>query len=140
MGAADALLGTVSPKALLAEKDLSGGYTPIEVTDVRSWMAKKASNLGGRLVAIDSVQKAADAIRSYVSLDQFAAEFLAKCGQEAEAAREHIRRAAVLETVVCTIRPEAFGEVESWLGDLSSYWNSTVDRLEELLRGDDDGH
>ena len=43
-------------------------------------------------------------------------------------------------TVVCTIRPEAFAEVEEWLGDLTSYWNSTVDRLEELLRGDEHGH
>lgn len=51
-----------------------------------------------------------------------------------------VMRRKVGRTVVCTIRPEAFGEVESWLGDLTSYWNSTVDRLEELLRGDDDGH
>jgi DNA-binding transcriptional ArsR family regulator len=51
-----------------------------------------------------------------------------------------VMRRKVGRTVVCTIRPEAFAEVESWLGDLTSYWNSTVDRLEELLRGDDDGH
>ncbi|MFF0264409.1 ArsR/SmtB family transcription factor [Kribbella sp. NPDC004536] len=43
-------------------------------------------------------------------------------------------------TVVCTLRTEAISEVEQWLGDLTSYWNSTVDRLEELLREDDDGH
>jgi DNA-binding transcriptional ArsR family regulator len=51
-----------------------------------------------------------------------------------------VRRRKVGRTVVCTIRPEAFSEVEQWLGDLTAYWNSTVDRLEELLRGDDDGH
>ena len=43
-------------------------------------------------------------------------------------------------TVVCTLRPEAISEVEQWLGDLTSYWNSTVDRLEDLLREDPDGH
>ncbi|MBP2350303.1 DNA-binding transcriptional ArsR family regulator [Kribbella aluminosa] len=51
-----------------------------------------------------------------------------------------VRRRRVGRTVVCTLRPEAISEVESWLGDLTSYWNSTVDRLEELLREDDDGH
>jgi DNA-binding transcriptional ArsR family regulator len=49
-----------------------------------------------------------------------------------------VSRRRVGRTVVCTLRPEAFAEVEQWLGDLTSYWNSTVDRLEELLRGDDD--
>lgn len=51
-----------------------------------------------------------------------------------------VRRQRVGRTVVCTLRPEAFSELEQWLGDLTTYWNSTVDRLEELLRGDDDGH
>jgi hypothetical protein len=51
-----------------------------------------------------------------------------------------VARRKVGRTVVCTIRPEAFSEVEEWLGDLTSYWNSTVDRLEELLRGGGDGH
>jgi DNA-binding transcriptional ArsR family regulator len=50
-----------------------------------------------------------------------------------------VARRRVGRTVVCTLRPEALAEVEQWLGDLTSYWNSTVDRLEELLRGDDDG-
>jgi DNA-binding transcriptional ArsR family regulator len=50
-----------------------------------------------------------------------------------------VTRRRVGRTVVCTLRPEALAEVEQWLGDLTSYWNSTVDRLEELLRGDDDG-
>ena len=51
-----------------------------------------------------------------------------------------VSRRRVGRTVVCSLRPEAFSEVEQWLGDLTAYWNSTVDRLEELLRGDDDGH
>ncbi|MGW7683777.1 ArsR/SmtB family transcription factor [Kribbella sp. NPDC054772] len=51
-----------------------------------------------------------------------------------------VNRRRVGRTVVCTLRPEAFAEVEQWLGDLTSYWNSTVDRLEELLRGDADEH
>ncbi|MEU4194631.1 metalloregulator ArsR/SmtB family transcription factor [Kribbella sp. NPDC026611] len=51
-----------------------------------------------------------------------------------------VTRRRVGRTVVCTLRQEAFTEVEQWLGDLTSYWNSTVDRLEELLRGDDDDH
>ena len=51
-----------------------------------------------------------------------------------------VSRRRVGRTVVCSLRPEAFAEVEQWLGDLTSYWNSTVDRLEELLRGDGHGH
>ncbi|HZX06716.1 metalloregulator ArsR/SmtB family transcription factor [Kribbella sp.] len=51
-----------------------------------------------------------------------------------------VRRRRVGRTVVCTLRPEAVSEVEQWLGDLTAYWNSTVDRLEELLREDEDGH
>jgi DNA-binding transcriptional ArsR family regulator len=50
-----------------------------------------------------------------------------------------VTRRKVGRTVVCAIRPEAFSEVERWLGDLTSYWNSTVDRLAELLGGDEDG-
>jgi DNA-binding transcriptional ArsR family regulator len=50
-----------------------------------------------------------------------------------------VTRQKVGRTVVCTIRPEAFAEVEDWLGDLTTYWNRTVDRLEELLRGGGDG-
>ena len=51
-----------------------------------------------------------------------------------------VTRRKVGRSVVCAIRPEAFGEVEQWLGDMSGYWNNTVDRLEELLRGDGHGH
>ena len=51
-----------------------------------------------------------------------------------------VTRRKVGRTVVCTIRTEAFAEVEERLGDLTTYWNSTVDRLEELLRGGGDGH
>ncbi|MET9317858.1 metalloregulator ArsR/SmtB family transcription factor [Kribbella sp. NPDC003505] len=51
-----------------------------------------------------------------------------------------VSRRRVGRTVVCSLRPEAFAEVGQWLGDLTTYWNSTVDRLEELLRGDGDGH
>ncbi|MEU8227733.1 metalloregulator ArsR/SmtB family transcription factor [Kribbella sp. NPDC048915] len=49
-----------------------------------------------------------------------------------------VRRRRVGRTVVCSLRPEAFTEVEQWLGDLTTYWNRTVDRLEELLREDRD--
>lgn len=53
-----------------------------------------------------------------------------------------VSRRRVGRTVVCTLRPEAISEVEQWLGDLTTYWNSTIDRLEELLllRADRDGH
>ncbi|HEY3507805.1 MULTISPECIES: ArsR/SmtB family transcription factor [Kribbella] len=51
-----------------------------------------------------------------------------------------VHRRRVGRTVVCTLRPEAISEVQQWLGDLTTYWNSTVDRLEELLREDGDGH
>jgi DNA-binding transcriptional ArsR family regulator len=51
-----------------------------------------------------------------------------------------VSRRKVGRTVVCTLRPEAFSEVQAWLGDLTAYWNTTVDRLEELLRGSDDEH
>ncbi len=49
-----------------------------------------------------------------------------------------VSRRRVGRTMVCSLRPEALSEVERWLDDLTAYWNSTVDRLEELLRGDDD--
>ncbi|MFD7155886.1 ArsR/SmtB family transcription factor [Kribbella sp. NPDC059898] len=51
-----------------------------------------------------------------------------------------VRRERAGRTVVCSLRREAVSEVEQWLGDLTSYWNDTVDRLEELLREDGDGH
>jgi DNA-binding transcriptional ArsR family regulator len=51
-----------------------------------------------------------------------------------------VSRRRVGRTVVCSLRPEAFTEVEQWLADLTTYWNSTVDRLEQLLRKDPDGH
>ena len=51
-----------------------------------------------------------------------------------------VSRRRVGRTVVCALRPEAISEVEQWLSDLTSYWNRTVDRLEELLREDPDGH
>ncbi|HEY3560871.1 MAG TPA: metalloregulator ArsR/SmtB family transcription factor [Kribbella sp.] len=50
-----------------------------------------------------------------------------------------VSRRRVGRTVVCALRTEAISEVEQWLGDLTSYWNRTVDRLEELLQEDDDG-
>jgi DNA-binding transcriptional ArsR family regulator len=49
-----------------------------------------------------------------------------------------VTRRKVGRTVVCTLRPEALSEVEAWLGDLTAYWNSTIDRLEDLLQGSDD--
>jgi DNA-binding transcriptional ArsR family regulator len=51
-----------------------------------------------------------------------------------------VTRRKVGRTVVCTLRPEALSEVEAWLGDLTAYWNSTIDRLEDLLQGSDDEH
>lgn len=50
-----------------------------------------------------------------------------------------VTRRKVGRTVVCAIRPEALSEVEVWLGDLTTYWNRTVDRLADLLEGNDDG-
>ncbi|MGZ0151559.1 ArsR/SmtB family transcription factor [Kribbella sp. WER1] len=51
-----------------------------------------------------------------------------------------VGRRRVGRTVVCTLRPEAISELQQWLGDLTTYWNNTVDRLEELLREDHDEH
>ncbi|HEY0616134.1 MAG TPA: metalloregulator ArsR/SmtB family transcription factor [Kribbella sp.] len=51
-----------------------------------------------------------------------------------------VTRRKVGRTVVCTLRPEALSEVQAWLGDLTAYWNSTIDRLEDLLQGSDDEH
>lgn len=45
-----------------------------------------------------------------------------------------VRRRKVGRTVVCTLRPDALSDVQAWLGDLTAYWNSTVDRLEEFLK------
>jgi DNA-binding transcriptional ArsR family regulator len=50
-----------------------------------------------------------------------------------------VSRRRVGRTIVCSLRKETFAEVEQWLDDLTTYWNSTVDRLEELLRGEHDG-
>ncbi|MEV8375455.1 metalloregulator ArsR/SmtB family transcription factor [Kribbella sp. NPDC056861] len=41
-------------------------------------------------------------------------------------------------SVVCSLQPTALGEVQTWLGDLTAYWNSAIDRLETLLESDDD--
>jgi len=49
-----------------------------------------------------------------------------------------VRRRKVGRTVVCTLRPDALSDVQAWLGDLTAYWNSTVDRVEELLTRSDD--
>jgi|SRR5687767_9467070 DNA-binding transcriptional ArsR family regulator len=49
-----------------------------------------------------------------------------------------VRRRKLGRTVVCTLQPAALTEVQGWLGDLTTYWNSTVDRLEELLETEDD--
>lgn len=51
-----------------------------------------------------------------------------------------VTRRKVGRTVVCTLRPDALSEVQVWLGDLTAYWNSAVDRLEDLLQGSDDEH
>jgi DNA-binding transcriptional ArsR family regulator len=51
-----------------------------------------------------------------------------------------VTRRKVGRTVVCTLQPAALSEVQAWLGDLTAYWNSTVDRLEDLLQGSDDEH
>jgi DNA-binding transcriptional ArsR family regulator len=44
-----------------------------------------------------------------------------------------VRRRKVGRTVVCTLRPQPLSEAQAWLGDLTSYWNQAVDRLETLL-------
>ncbi|MFC0626710.1 ArsR/SmtB family transcription factor [Kribbella deserti] len=44
-----------------------------------------------------------------------------------------VRRRKVGRTVVCSLQPAAISEAQAWLADLASYWNSTVDRLEQLL-------
>jgi DNA-binding transcriptional ArsR family regulator len=51
-----------------------------------------------------------------------------------------VTRRKVGRTVVCTLQPAALSEVQVWLGDLTVYWNTTVDRLEDLLQGSDDEH
>jgi DNA-binding transcriptional ArsR family regulator len=49
-----------------------------------------------------------------------------------------VTRRKIGRTMMCTLRPAALTEVQAWLGDLTTYWNSTVDRLEELLESDDE--
>jgi DNA-binding transcriptional ArsR family regulator len=44
-----------------------------------------------------------------------------------------VKRRKVGRTVVCSLRPESLSEVQAWLGDLTAYWNATIDRLEDLL-------
>jgi DNA-binding transcriptional ArsR family regulator len=44
-----------------------------------------------------------------------------------------VTRRKVGRTIVCTLQPESLSELQAWLGDLTSYWNATIDRLEELL-------
>jgi DNA-binding transcriptional ArsR family regulator len=44
-----------------------------------------------------------------------------------------VKRRKIGRTVVCSLRPESLSEVEAWLGDLTAYWNTTIDRLEDLL-------
>ncbi|WBQ06943.1 ArsR/SmtB family transcription factor [Kribbella sp. CA-293567] len=41
-------------------------------------------------------------------------------------------------SVVCTLHPAALTEVQTWLADLTAYWNGAVDRLEDLLENDDE--
>jgi DNA-binding transcriptional ArsR family regulator len=51
-----------------------------------------------------------------------------------------VTRRKVGRTVVCTLQPDALSEVQVWLADLTAYWNTAVDRLEDLLQGSDDEH
>jgi DNA-binding transcriptional ArsR family regulator len=44
-----------------------------------------------------------------------------------------VERRKIGRTVVCSLRPESLSEVQAWLGDLTAYWNTTIDRLEDLL-------
>jgi DNA-binding transcriptional ArsR family regulator len=44
-----------------------------------------------------------------------------------------VKRRKIGRTVVCSLRPESLSEVQAWLGDLTAYWNTTIDRLEDLL-------
>lgn len=51
-----------------------------------------------------------------------------------------VTRRKVGRTVVCKLHPQGLSEVQAWLGDLTAYWNSKIDRLEDLLQGSDDEH
>jgi DNA-binding transcriptional ArsR family regulator len=44
-----------------------------------------------------------------------------------------VRRRKVGRTVVCSLQPQTLSELQVWLGDLTAYWNTTIDRLEDLL-------
>jgi DNA-binding transcriptional ArsR family regulator len=44
-----------------------------------------------------------------------------------------VQRRKVGRTVVCSLQPQALSELQVWLGDLTAYWNTTIDRLEDLL-------
>ena len=44
-----------------------------------------------------------------------------------------VERRKIGRTVVCSLRPDSLSEVQAWLGDLTAYWNTTIDRLEDLL-------
>lgn len=49
-----------------------------------------------------------------------------------------VARQKVGRTVVCSLQPQALAEVQTWLSDLTSYWNSSIDRLEQLLEENHD--
>ncbi|MDX6264187.1 MAG: hypothetical protein QOH84_5875 [Kribbellaceae bacterium] len=49
-----------------------------------------------------------------------------------------VTRRKLGRSVVCTLQPTALTEVQTWLGDLTAYWNGAIDRLEELLESDDE--
>lgn len=44
-----------------------------------------------------------------------------------------VTRRKVGRTVVCTLRPQVLTEAQAWLADLTAYWNSAIDRLEDLV-------
>jgi DNA-binding transcriptional ArsR family regulator len=49
-----------------------------------------------------------------------------------------VTRRKLGRSVVCALQPAALTEVQAWLGDLTAYWNGSIDRLEELLESDDE--
>lgn len=45
-------------------------------------------------------------------------------------------RRKVGRTVVCTLRPDALTEARAWLSDVGTFWDASLDRLDQLLEED----
>lgn len=44
-----------------------------------------------------------------------------------------VRRRKEGRTVVCSLAPEGLAEAEAWVQDLTSFWDATLDRLEQVV-------